>query len=162
MNAQPQKLYSPLSFKEKCARLLARFILPFKRFSETFKMSDFKGRIALISSLILPGLGDIILGEFEIGVSYFVMGVAYYLYLFSVGWKHFLGIIRLDYVNLLSVAIILTILFLLIYYLSLESIEKKAVLRSSGKKLHGSYILKFIVFIGKKKIDFLNENLSLK
>ena len=156
MNAPEQKLYSPLSIKEKCAHFIARFVLPFRRFKETFKKSDLKGRIALSSSLILPGSGNILLGEIETGVLYLAVASLYFLYLFTIGWKHLFGIIRLDYVNLLSIAIIVTIVFLIMYYLSLESIEKNVVWRNSGKKLKGSYIFRFFSFIIKKFESFFS------
>jgi len=157
MNTAEQKLYSPLSVKEKCARFLARFVLPFKRFKETYKASDSKGRIALCSSLIMPGSGNILLGEIETGFLFLIASLLYGFYLFSIGWKHLFGIIRLDYINLLAFAIVMSLIFLIIYYLSLESIEKNVAIRNSGKKLRGSFILRFFTSIMRKIATFFSS-----
>ena len=156
MDTAKQKLYCPLSIKEKCANFLARFVLPFKRFKATFKSSDIKGKIALICSFIVPGSGNIILGEIEAGLFYLISSALYFIYLFTVGWKQFLGIIQLDYINLLAFAIIVTFIYLIIYYLSLKSIERNVAFRNTGKKLRGSYIIRFVLFIARKVASFFS------
>lgn len=144
MNPANTKLYSPLSAKEKAKRLWERFLLPFRRYKATYEGARPIGRLALACSSIIPGTGDLLLGEWETGLTCLSVAVAYVYYMAVIGWKHLFGIVRLDYINLLAVSLFATVIFLVIWYLSFRSVERKTSLISSGQKLHGSYVVNFV------------------
>jgi len=157
MEALKSTLYSPKSFKEKVKGLWHAFVWPYQNFKAIYRQSSKSRRFVLIANCILPGLGDLFLGEVEIGLGLIGLIALYVFYMVTNGWKHLLGLVSVDYMSLPFVAILLTLIFLLVVHLAIQSTVKKVQILNQHKTLRGSYVFNFFKSILKKLQNYFKR-----
>lgn len=92
------------------------FLEPFARFLPVFSAANRKGKIALILQLIFPGMGMLLFQALEKGLLFLLLHSGFILYMFASGFTHLSGALNLAYLNYQVLAIVIIILYLVIYY----------------------------------------------
>ncbi len=145
-----EKVIPTPSVQTKGQRFWRALVWPYRSFKSIFHQSSKPRKSLLVANCILPGLGDLLLGEIELGLGYITSVALYLFYMISVGWKHLFGLVQVDYANLTLLAILLTLIFLVVVHFAFNSTVKKVDFLNQQKTLRGSYVFNFFKSIVKK------------
>lgn len=142
MKVKSEKL-SPQAYG-RVYHLFQSFVEPFRRFLPVFHHANNKGKIVLILNLLFPGLGLLVTLALEKGLLYFLAHSLFLLYMVSLGFNHLSGASNVAYLNYQLFAMVIMVLYLVIYYFAQKLMISRLSSLSSKEKLPSSWLISTI------------------
>jgi len=125
---------------------------PFTHFRRAWNQSLKKEKIALLINFFLPGMGEIIFGQWEKGGLRLLLTILFAYFMGTSGISFLNGSIALSYLSLPLISIIIIVLYLFIYFSSFRMTTYYALQKIDQKQLPLSYL--------KRTQKYLNKTLA--
>ena len=119
-----------------------RFVAPFKRVQSLWKLNDPKGRSAIITNAIIPGVGLLIYKQISKGITHLLVTLLFWVYFSLAGYKHLFGLVKVDYISLPLLALIIIGITVVFWYFFNSYLSKIIVASKEGRPLPKSYFAK--------------------